>query len=374
MINKPDPIAIDRRTDGRVMFRWLLACLALFASSPAQAHPAPLSYLDLRYEDERGLIGTLTVHEFDLMHELGLEDPAQLRDPHVLLHLMEERVGPLLAQRMQLESSAPLRIHWEYAEPLAEQDAVRLWFRAEGDLGGKLTYQGDLFPYDQAHQTFVNVYEDGALAQQWIVSGRSAPQTFYRGNAEGALSVLGTFIPAGMHHIWIGPDHLLFLLGLMLFGGSWRRLVLIVTAFTVGHSITLSLAATGLYSPPAWLIEPLIALTIVIVGADNLLRGEGRDLRPWLAGAFGLVHGFGFAFVLREFGLPASALGWSLLGFNLGVEAGQLAVVVPLALALGWLWRRHPARARQLATAGSVAVILAGGYWFIERTFLGGMT
>ena len=357
------------------MLRYLLALFALVAAVAAQAHPAPFSYLDLRYEDERGLVGTLTVHEFDLMHELKLEDPSSLRDPHVLLHLMEERIGPLLAQRIELAGAAPLRIHWEYAEPMVEQDAVRLWFRAEGELGGKLTYRANLFPYDPAHQTFVNVYEGGALAQQWIVSGRSAPLTFYRGNAEGALSVLRTFVPSGMHHIWIGPDHLLFLLGLMLFGGSWRRLVLIVTAFTVGHSITLSLAATGLYSPPAWLIEPLIALTIVIVGADNLLRGEGRDLRPWLAGAFGLIHGFGFAFVLREFGLSQGALGWSLLGFNLGVELGQLAVVVPLALALGWLWKRHPARARQLATAGSVAVVLLGSYWFIERTlFPGGIT
>ena len=76
--------------------------------------------------------------------------------------------------------------------------------------------------------------------------------------------------------------------------------------------------------------------------------------------------------MLREFGLPGSALGWSLFGFNLGVELGQLAVVVPLALALGWLWKRHPRRARQLATAGSVAVVLAGGYWFVERTFFPG--
>jgi hypothetical protein len=110
----------------------------------------------------------------------------------------------------------------------------------------------------------------------------------------------------------------------------------------------------------------------VVVGADNLLRGEGRDLRPWLAGAFGLIHGFGFASVLREFGLPPEALGWSLFGFNVGVELGQLAVVIPFALLLGWLWNRHPLRARQLATAGSVAVIAAGGYWFVERTFFPG--
>lgn len=354
---------------------FLIALLLLFAlllAAPAQAHPAPLSYLDLRYEEERGLIGTLTIHEYDLMHEMGLEDPAELRDPHALIHRMEEAIGPMLVQRFRLEGERPLRIHWEYAEPVADHEAVRLWFRAEGPLGGKLTYHGDLFPYDPAHQTFVNVYEDGRLAQQWIVSGRSAPQTFYRGNAEGRLSVLGTFIPSGMHHIWIGPDHLLFLLGLLLYGGSWRRLVVIVTSFTVGHSITLSLAATGTYTPPEWLIEPLIALTIVVVGADNLLRGEGRDLRPWLAGTFGLIHGFGFAYVLRDVGLPPDALGWSLFGFNIGVEIGQLAIVIPLALLLGLLWRRNPKLARQLATVGSVAVVAAGSYWFVERTFFPG--
>lgn len=350
----------------------IVGLVALLLAIPAQAHPAPFSYLDLNYDEERGLVGTLTVHEFDLMHELDLSDPAELRDPHVLIHRMEETIGPLLASRIALAGEAPLDLHWEYAEPLAEGDAVRLWFRAEGPAGGKLTYSGDLFPYDPAHQTFVNVYENGELAQQWIVSGHSAPQTFYRGNVAGVASVLATFIPSGAHHIWIGPDHLLFLFGLMLFGGSWRRLVLIVTSFTLGHSVTLSLAATGLFIPPGWLIEPMIALTIVVVGADNLLRGEGKDLRHWLAGVFGLIHGFGFASVLREFGLPPEALGWSLFGFNLGVELGQLAVVVPLALLLTLLWKRRPRLARQLATAGSVAVIAGGGYWFVERTFFPG--
>ena len=151
--------------------------------------------------------------------------------------------------------------------------------------------------------------------------------------------MLATFVPAGAYHIAIGPDHLLFLLGLLLLGGSLRRLALIVTAFTLGHTVTLSLAALNIYAPPAAIIEPLIALSIVLVGVDNLLVGDGatasRDLRPWMAGLFGLVHGFGFASVLREFGLPDEALGWSLFGFNLGVELGQLAFVLPIAAAAG---------------------------------------
>ena len=108
----------------------------------------------------------------------------------------------------------------------------------------------------------------------------------------------------------------------------WGALVRIVTAFTIGHSITLSLAALDIVTPPPSIIEPAIALSIVFVGADNLVRGDGRDLRAWVALVFGLVHGFGFANVLREFGLPREALGWSLFSFNFGVEIGQLMVVL----------------------------------------------
>jgi hydrogenase/urease accessory protein HupE len=352
------------------VFRFLAFLLALTLAAPAQAHPAPFSYLDLRYEGE-ALEGTLTIHDIDIAHELAIDDPAELRDPHHLIHRLEE-IGALVEGRMRLQGSEPLDLEWTYVEPLENDDAMRLYFRATGPRGGTLTYDSNLFPYDPQHQTFVNVYEDDGLAQQWIVSAGSEPQMFYRGNAAGALSVLGTFVPSGVHHILIGPDHILFLVGLLLFGGSARRLVMIVTAFTIGHSITLSLAALDLVTPPGWLIEPAIALTIVVVGADNLLRGEGKDLRMWLAGVFGLIHGFGFAFVLREFGLPSEALGWSLFGFNLGVELGQLALVVPLAFILGALWRRRPKVARQIATVGSIVVIAGGSYWFIERVFFPG--
>ena len=143
----------------------------------------------------------------------------------------------------------------------------------------------------------------------------------------------------------------------------------IVTAFTIGHSVTLSLAALDIVTPPASLIEPAIALSIVFVGADNLVRGEGRDLRAWVALAFGLVHGFGFANVLREFGLPSEALGWSLFSFNLGVEIGQLAIVLLVASALSAI-RRYSDRLRyRVAFAGSIVVIAAGTYWFVERVF-----
>jgi hydrogenase/urease accessory protein HupE len=201
---------------------------------------------------------------------------------------------------------------------------------------------------------------------------------YYAGTTQGRLAVIRTFVVSGIEHILIGPDHILFLIGLLLLGGSLRRLALIVTAFTIGHSVTLSLAALDIVSPPAYFIEPLIALTIVVVGADNLLvlraqsapGAAATDIRAWLAAMFGLIHGFGFAFVLKEFGLPQAALGWSLFAFNLGVELGQLFIVFMVAGMLMVIRRRSKTAAHRIAMLGSVAVIAAGVYWFIERVFL----
>ena len=350
------------------MLRWLAFLAALLLAVPASAHPVPFSYLDLNLKGQ-ALKGTLTVHQYDLAHEYGFPDPSMAQNEH-FLEQHEVEIVALFNDRIHLASTGPLQLQWTGIKPLPGRNAVQLNFRVPGPLGGKLTYTGDVFPYDPKHQTFVNVYDEGALRDQWITGANSPAHAYYRGNRQGVAAVLETFVPAGAHHIWIGPDHLLFLLGLLLFGGSWRRLLGIVTAFTVGHSITLSLAVLNVVVLPSWLVEPAIALTIVVVGVANLLRGEGRDIRTALAGIFGLIHGFGFATVLQEFGLPRGALGWSLFGFNLGVELGQLAVVLPLALVLGWLWRTHPKLARPVATAGSIVVIAGGGFWFVQRTVL----
>src|SRR6185503_6936834 len=193
---------------------------------------------------------------------------------------------------------------------------------------------------------------------------------YYTGGRQGAWAVFKAFTAAGIHHIAIGPDHILFIVGLLLLGGTVLRLLGIVSAFTVGHSITLSLAALNVVSPPASIVEPAIALSIVYVGADNLLSTAGaRDVRPWIALFFGLVHGFGFASVLREIGLPPRALGISLFSFNLGVEIGQAILVVVVASLLALVRARSPKRARQLVTVASIFVVLAGSYWFVQRVW-----
>ena len=341
------------------------AALCALCSGPAWAHPAPFSYLDIVFRAS-GIDGSLVVHVIDAAHDLGI--PVERLDEATVVR-EGDRLGHILQPRIQLRTSRRLTLQWTGAELLKDEQAIRLRYHIDDEPTGALTIDTNLFPYDPAHQTFANIYEDGVLRQQFIFTATTPEHTYYRGTTQGAIAVMRTFIPSGIHHIMIGPDHILFLVGLLLLGGTWMALVRIVTAFTLGHSITLSLAALNVIAPPARVIEPAIALSIVFVGADNLVRGNGRDLRAWAALTFGLVHGFGFANVLREFGLPPEALGWSLFSFNVGVEIGQLVIVLLVASALAAV-RRYSDRLRyQVAFAGSVVVIAAGTYWFVERVF-----
>ncbi len=355
-------------------------CTLAALPTVAAAHPAPFSYLDVQLTSS-GLAGTLVVHDFDVAHDLGIEVPAALLD-EATAQQQRGRLIALLERRLQFQADDQLApIEWGALSVLADRQSLALAFRApSAGSPATITVTALLFPYDPVHQSFINVYEDGALRHQAILDFNRRSLTYYSGTTQGVLAVVRTFVPAGIEHILIGPDHVLFLIGLLLLGGSVWKLTGIVTAFTIGHSITLSAAALDLVTLPARLIEPTIALSIVFVGVDNLLvhgarqtsPAAARDIRPWVAGVFGLVHGFGFASVLKEFGLPSGALGWSLFSFNLGVEIGQLAIVLLVASVLAAVRRRHQRLGDRLAWVGSIGVILAGGYWFIERVFLTG--
>jgi hypothetical protein len=353
-----------------MFLRSVVAVCGLILLGPAIAlgHPAPFSYLDLRI-GATAITGSLAVHTFDVGHELGIEPPERVLEP-AIAESIRARLIALLTPRFTIRAGdRELVPDWLGIDVLAYQSEVRLSFRIQVERPATLSVRARMFPYDPVHQTFLNVYEDGTLRQQQVFAGSSPEWTYYSGSRQGALAVMRTFIPSGVHHILIGPDHILFLVGLLLLGGTWKTLVAIVSAFTIGHSVTLSLAALNIVTPPARIIEPAIALSIVFVGTDNLVRGEGRDLRAWVALVFGLVHGFGFANVLREFGLPREALGWSLFSFNVGVEIGQLAVVVVVTTALTAVRRWRSDVGYRVAYAGSLVVIAAGAYWFVERVF-----
>jgi len=349
---------------------WLLAAMLL--AMPATAHPVPFSYLDLQLGND-GIDVSLTIHIFDLAHDLQITPIERLLDSSVL-SAQDASIKSLLMSRLKLSADGrELQPVWMPPDILAERQSVRFHLRFNtGSSPGNVSVSTLMFPYDPMHQTFVNVYEADTLTSQTILDASHTTTEYFAGTRQGVFAVVRKFIPAGIHHILIGPDHLLFLVGLLLLGGSIRKLALVVTSFTVAHSITLSLAALNILTPPARFIEPAIALSIVYVGADNLLAQNGRDVRAWIAFAFGFIHGFGFANVLREMELPRRALGWSLFSFNFGVEIGQLLVVVAVASAFAALRSRSEWARRRLVFAGSVVVIAAGSFWFIQRVFFPG--
>jgi hydrogenase/urease accessory protein HupE len=347
----------------------LMLCLTLPAAAPVLAHPAPFSYIDVRL-DGTAIELTVTVHEFDAAHDLGVEDASRLLDATELAR-HSDALRTLLRDRLQIwVAGERLSGEWSAATAVPDRQAIQLRARYRSTHPPpSVTVAARLFPYDPVHQTFVNVYERDAVVLQAILDRGREQISFYPGTRQGTWAVVKRFVASGVHHILIGPDHLLFLVGLLLLGGSLRRLVLVVSAFTIAHSLTLSLAVLRLVTPPPSLVEPAIALSIVYVGADNLTVRGGRDVRALIAFTFGLIHGFGFANVLREMDLPPRALGWSLLSFNLGVELGQLAVVIVVASVLSAIRTKSPAAGRRLAVAGSVVVIAAGAFWFIQRVF-----
>ena len=348
----------------------LVVCLTAALPRPSSAHPAPFSYLDLIIREE-AIDGILVLHVVDVGRDLGIDPAERLLEPGAEARY-RDRIVELIGPRITLRAGRVLPIEWLGMELAPERHGVAVRFRIPVARPGALSVLTRMFPYDPIHQTFVNVYEDAELRQQMIFDAASGEYVYYTGSTQGALAVMGTFIPSGVGHIMIGPDHILFLIGLLLLGGSWMALIKIVTAFTLGHSVTLSLAALNIMTPSARVVEPAIALSIVFVGADNLVRGTGRDVRAWIALVFGLVHGFGFANVLREFGLPTEALGWSLFSFNFGVEIGQLVIVLVVASALAFIRRQSDVIGYRVAVAGSVVVIAAGAYWFVERVFFSG--
>ena len=350
----------------------VVAVAILGIGTEAAAHPAPFSFIDVSVRTNAVDVAAV-VHIWDVAHEYGIDDPNELLD-EALVKERAHSLGALLNERLVLMADG-LRItlrNWSAPELLAERQSIRV--RAQGTLDrapGRLELSAILFPYDPNHQTFLNFYETDLTAQA-ILGGNDSSYEYFVGSRQGRWAVVQKFVPSGVHHILIGPDHLLFLIGLLLLGGGAKQLLLVVTAFTLAHSVTLSLAVLNVVTPPAHLVEPIIALSIVYVGVDNLMARGGKDVRVWIALVFGLIHGFGFASVLREMGLPSGALGWSLFSFNLGVEFGQLAVVLLVATILSTIRARSDVVGERIVVAGSLAVIAAGTFWFVERVFFSG--
>jgi hydrogenase/urease accessory protein HupE len=306
----------------------------LFAFDPDDLDPTLLARFD---DDGSGRIS----REEIAAHETTLVALAQAG---YVVRQSGERCAAELRQHKVGAESTMLDIHWVFACP------------KEGALSLALPLLDEL---RTGHVHILTVRLPEGI--QGAGLSREQPEWHERGRL---WSDVWSFFVLGLEHIATGYDHLLFLFGLLLVATRLRALVLVVTSFTVAHSITLIGAALGAVSLPSRLVEPAIALTIAYVGAENLWKKDPRH-RPVLTFALGLVHGFGFAGVLSETALPERGRVLALLAFNLGVEAGQLAVVLALTPLLVWLARsRHATIVRR---AGSAVVLACGLVWFVLR-------
>jgi hydrogenase/urease accessory protein HupE len=231
----------------------------------------------------------------------------------------------------------------------------------------------DRLPF--GHREFLSVRSDtGANIGERLLSARENQFSVALPgqSAPPASPSFVDFFLLGVRHILTGYDHLLFLFGLLIVSRNVRSAALLITCFTIAHSLTLALSTFGLVSLRSRLVEPAIAASIVYVGIENLF-GEKRLQWRWiLTFAFGLIHGLGFASVLREMGVANSGAEavLPLFSFNLGVEAGQLSIAA-IVLPVIWKLRQRPAFLRVGVPACSLVVALAGCYWLVERTVFG---
>lgn len=362
----------------------MLALAVLFAEA-AHAHKPSDSYLALRIEDAR-VTGQWDIALRDLDFAIGLDANGDGEITWGEVRARHADIAAYALARLRLRSGGadcPLAP----AEHLVDDhsdgayEVLRFTAACPGPIA-RLEISYSLFAdLDPQHKGLLRL-EQGGATRTAIFGPERPTQTF----VVAEISMLAQFLDygrEGVWHIWIGFDHILFLLSLLLpavlvreplgwrpvhgFKPAFWDVFKIVTSFTVAHSITLSLATLGVVSIPSRVAESAIAASVVLAALNNIFPVvQGR--RWVVAFAFGLIHGFGFASVLKDLGLPQGALLLALVGFNLGVEAGQLAIVsifLPVAYALRgrWVYRKL------IFIGGSSLIVAVAATWLIERVF-----
>jgi hydrogenase/urease accessory protein HupE len=239
------------------------------------------------------------------------------------------------------------------------------------NVRGDIVYRSTVLTAADPSARQIVLIGEGANAPQALLDASNTTVTL-SAPAPSLLSTMQRYLVTGIEHIFLGYDHIAFLVGVVLWARRLIPVIKIVTAFTVAHSITLSLAALNIVVLPGVVVEPAIAASIVFVAMENFFSRD-IDSRWRVTFAFGLIHGFGFASALREVGLPANAVVTALAAFNVGVEVGQVAIVsivVPALIVLDRLMateRAKPVRAASLVYALSLLISLLGSYWLLTR-------
>ena len=355
---------------------WLLLLPAVLTAAglpqEAEAHATQLSSSKLTVRGN-AVEGVLELNGRDV--EVATKGAVVGADGNVdpqRLHESRDALASYIRAHARMTGSAGRNCEqtFESAEPKSDHILVHARWQC-AQASGALSYAATLFhEIDASARHMVTVEGDVSLVG--LLSAGS-PSLVIAAAATNPWEVAWRYLLAGIEHIAIGYDHIAFLIAVILWGRRFWPLAKVVTAFTVAHSITLSLAVLEIVRLPSALVETLIALSIVYVAAENFFV---RDLRHrwWITFLFGLVHGFGFASVLRDYGLPRDALAPALAAFNVGVEVGQIVIVVASLLVFAVVDRvivRAPAGPREpdvrFVRAVSGVVLLLGLYWTWER-------
>lgn len=344
-------------------------------ASPALAHMGSTKYLFVALAEDGATVDA-DVEVVDAAYELGLSEP---RDERALL-ARDLEVRRWLSTRISVHSSRGTCRVTTGQSSVRDRDgkrfvSVRLAFACPSG-GTRLVLRDDaVFDDDPQHESIVRLATTGGAA---AIVLRTGHRELVIDDAPHAVTeTIGPFILEGALHLATGYDHLLFLLSLLLVAGelsvrdgirkTLRDVAVVVTGFTLGHSITLIAAALDLVVLPPRLVESGIAASIVAVAGWNLYRPAARRGLPYVAVAFGLVHGFGFSAVLRELVLPRAGRVVALLSFNLGIELAQLAFVALILGPLAWLARRPDFYRRWVVRGGSAIIAAIASYWLVTR-------
>jgi len=360
----------------------LLVSLCCLAAGPASAHKASDAYLTLSAHGE-SLEGRLDVALRDLDIALDLDADGDGAISWGEVRVREREIAAYVFARVTVkagDAACPLAARPLTIDRHSDGTYAVIAFNGQCEAASPvltLDYRV-LHDLDRQHRGLVR-FVAGATETSVALTA-DAPRATLAAGGSGVAQFTG-YLREGVRHIWSGFDHILFLVSLLLpavlvrkggqwtpapsFRGAFTDVVKVVTAFTIAHSITLTLAASGLVALPPRLVESAIALSVALAALNNLFPVVG-NARWAVAFGFGLIHGFGFANSLADLGLPAGSLALSLAGFNAGVELGQLAIVagfLPIAFAMRASWSYR----RVFVAGGSVAIVGMASVWLVGR-------